>query len=145
MFDFQVIDKNILIHFLGDEIDTRSRIAVVHLASSVAGVLGQDGLLVLVLLDRDGRVVVEALGHELLGEWAALPGRLLQLGPLVLEPDLDLGLVELQLRRQVLAPLLGQVPIRLELGLEPRQLLRRERRPRALVLLVPLLVPFDPA
>lgn len=37
--------------------------------------------------------------------------RLLDLGSLVLEPDLDLRLVQLQLPRQVLATLLGEISV----------------------------------
>lgn len=78
-------------------------------------------------------MVVEPLGHELEGERIALPARLLDLGALVLEPDFDLGLVELQLCCQVLSAFLGQVPVLLELLFEPRQLVGRERRPGSLL------------
>jgi hypothetical protein len=67
-------------------------------------------------------VVVQPLGHQHLGQLALLPAALLDLGALVLEPDLDLVLVEVQLRGQVLPPLLVEVPVRLELPLESRQL-----------------------
>lgn len=41
----------------------------------------------------------------------------LYLGPFVLKPDFDLGLVEAQLLGQALPPLLGQVLVALELRL----------------------------
>lgn len=63
---------------------------------------------------RDGRVVVEALRHQLQGERILLAARLLDLGALVLEPDLDLGLVQAQLRAQLLSPLLRQVSVLVE-------------------------------
>lgn len=71
-------------------------------------------------------MVVQALRHQVLGQRVRLPGGLLDLGPFVLEPDLDLGLVQTQILGQVLPPLLRQVPVVLELGLQPLQLLRAE-------------------
>jgi hypothetical protein len=79
-------------------------------------------------------VVVEALRHQLQGEGVLLAGRFLDLGPLVLEPDLDLGLVEAQLGAQLLPPPLGQVAVFREFVLEAGQLRPRERRPRPLLL-----------
>lgn len=64
----------------------------------------------------------------------------LDLGALVLEPDLDLGLIEAEFLGQGLPPLLRDVAVRLELRLESLQLLGRERRPRPLVLLLVLLL-----
>lgn len=87
-----------------------------------------------------GRVVVQALRHEVHGQRVLVARRLLDLGSLVLEPDLDLRLVEAQLLRQALAPLLRQVPVGLELRLEPLQLFRRESRARPLVLFVRVLL-----
>ena len=81
----------------------------------------------------DGRVVVESLRHELQCQLVAHAARLLHLGALVLEPDLDLRLVELELGGERLAPLLGQVLAGVELALEPVQLGGRERRPRSLL------------
>lgn len=53
-----------------------------------------------------------------------MPVAFLDLGALVLEPDLDLGLVEAELLGQRLPPLLSDVAVRLELRLESLQLLR---------------------
>ena len=85
-------------------------------------------------------MVVQSLRHEVQRQ-AVLDARgFLDLGALVLEPDLDLGLVEAELLGQRLPPLLGDVAVRLELRLESLQLLGRERRPRPLVLLLVLLL-----
>ena len=51
----------------------------------------------LLLLRGHGLMVVESLGLQHLGQIALVPRGLLQLGPLVLEPDLDLVLVKPQL------------------------------------------------
>lgn len=92
------------------------------------------------VLDRGGGVVVQSLRHEVQRQ-AVLDARgFLDLGALVLEPDLDLGLVEAELLGQGLPPLLRDVAVRLELRLESLQLLGRERRPRPLVLLLVLLL-----
>lgn len=56
-------------------------------------------------------MIVQTLGHQLEGEWVLLAGRFLDFGALVLEPDLDLCLVQPQLRTQLLATALGKVPI----------------------------------
>ena len=57
-------------------------------------------LLFLLLFNGDGGVVVQALGGKHLRQ-LALPSRgLLQLGPLVLEPDLNLVLLQPQLSRK---------------------------------------------
>ena len=85
-------------------------------------------------------MVVQALRHEVHGQRVLAARGLLDLGALVLEPDLDLRLVEAELLRQALAPLLRQVPVGLELGLEPLQLLRREGRAGPLVLFVGVLL-----
>lgn len=79
-------------------------------------------------------MVVQTLCHEVQCQRVLDARGLLDLGPLVLEPDLDLRLVEAELGCQTLPPLFRQVTVRLELGLQPLQLLGRERRPRALVL-----------
>lgn len=83
-------------------------------------------------------MVVQSLRHQLQRQPVLEAAGLLDLGPLVLEPDLDLGLVEAQLLGQGLAPLLRDVAVHLELGLEPLQLLGREGRARPLVLLAAL-------
>ena len=79
-------------------------------------------------------MVVQPLGRQHLRQLALVPGRLLDLGPLVLEPDLDLALVQPQLLREVLAPLLRQVAVVLKLLPQPAQLLRGEGRAWPLVL-----------
>lgn len=88
----------------------------------------------LVLLDGGGGVVVQSLRHQLQRQAVLEAAGLLDLGALVLEPDLDLGLVEAQLLGQGLAPLLRDVAVHLELALQPLQLLDREGRARPLVL-----------
>lgn len=79
-------------------------------------------------------MVIQSLGHEVQGQRVLVAGGLLDLGALVLEPDLDLRLVQAELLRQRLAPLLRDVAVRLELALESLQLLSREGRARPLVL-----------
>lgn len=80
-------------------------------------------------------MVVEALRHEVGGQARGLAAsRLLDLGALVLEPDLDLRLVEAEVAGQVLAPLLRQVLVLLELLLEAAELLRGEGGAGALLL-----------
>jgi len=66
----------------------------------------------------DGRVVVESLSHQLQRQLIAHAAGLLHLGSLVLEPDLDLRLVQLQLGGQRLATFLRQVLAVVELALE---------------------------
>lgn len=82
-----------------------------------------------------GGVVVQPLRHQVLRQRVLLPGGLFNLGPLVLEPDFDLRLVEAELQGQVLPPLLGEVAVLLELRFQPLQLLGTEGRPGPLVLL----------
>lgn len=68
-------------------------------------------------------MVVQPLGRQHLGELALRPARLLDLGPLVLKPNLDLVLVEAEVLRKALSPLFGQVSVLLKLPLESGQLL----------------------
>ena len=79
-------------------------------------------------------MIVESLRHQVQGQSVLSAAGLLDLGPLVLKPDLDLGFVQAQLLRQVLSPLLCQVPVRLKLRFESLQLLCCEGRPWSLVL-----------
>ena len=79
-------------------------------------------------------MVVQPLGLEHLGQVALVARRLLQLGPLVLEPDLDLRLVQPQLVGQALPPVLVEVAVVLKLFSQPGELLRAEGRPRPLLL-----------
>ena len=78
-------------------------------------------------------MVVQPLRLEHLGQVSLVPRRLLQLGPLVLEPDLDLRLIEAQFIGQVLSPVLIEVAVIIELLPEPGELLRAESRPRPLL------------
>ena len=81
---------------------------------------------VLVLVDGDGGVVVQALGLQHLGQVALVARSLLQLGPLVLEPDLDLGLVQAELVGQALPAVLVEVAVVVKLLAQACQLLGRE-------------------
>lgn len=72
----------------------------------------------LLLANWDSRVIVETLSHELERQGILLAGGFLDFGPLVLEPDLDLVLVQLQFVGQLLASLLVQVTILRELVFE---------------------------
>jgi len=60
-------------------------------------------------------VIVETLGIQHLGQLALVPRALLQLGSLVLEPDLDLILIEPQFSAEMLPPLLCEISVGLEL------------------------------
>ena len=91
---------------------------------------------------RHGAVVVEPLRHQLQRQRVPHPRRLLHLGPLVLEPDLHLGVAQLQVVGEALAALLRQVAVLLELALQRTQLLVGERRPRPLVVCRRLLLPL---
>ena len=86
-----------------------------------------------VFIDDDGLVVVQALRLQDLRQVTLAPVRLLQLRSLVLEPDLDLIVVETKLDSESPPPLLGQVPVCGELVLQPLQLIRAERGPGSLV------------
>ena len=79
-------------------------------------------------------MVVEALGLQHLGQLTLLPRALLQLGALVLEPDLYLIVIEPQLGRQGPPPLLRQVSVGVELVLESVELVGAEGGPGPLVL-----------
>ena len=78
-------------------------------------------------------MVVKALGGQHLRQLAPAACRLLDLGPLVLEPDLDLILVQPQLLGEALAPLLVEVAVLVKLALQPPELVRVEGRARPLV------------
>ena len=100
-------------------------------------VCSEDAGHLLLLVQGDRLVVVETLGVQHLGQLALLPGRLLQLGSLVLEPDLDLILVEAELPGQVPPPLLGEVSVGLELVSQLLKLLGAEGGPGPLLVLGP--------
>lgn len=91
-------------------------------------------LFLLLLRQRNRRMIVKTLGHQLKGERILLPARLLDLRPLVLKPDLDLRLVQAQIPRELLPPPLRQVSILRELPLQPGQLLPAKCRPRTFLL-----------
>ena len=88
-------------------------------------------------------MVVQSLRHELQRQAVLVAGGLFDLGPLVLEPDFDLGLVQVEFLRQGLPPLLRYVPVGLELGFQSLQLLGREGGARPLVLLGAALLLFQ--
>lgn len=79
-------------------------------------------------------MVVQSLCHQVLGQRVSVPGRFLDFCPFVLEPDFDLRLIEAQLLGEALPALLGQVPVPLELSLQPLQLFCGEGCPGSLVL-----------
>ncbi len=81
-------------------------------------------------------MVVKALLLENLGELSLLSLTLLELGELVLEPDLELGLAEAELPREVHPPVLRKISVGLELLSQPLQLVSIEGCPRPLVLLL---------
>ena len=68
-------------------------------------------------------MIIESLGSQHLSKLTPLSSALLDLGPLVLEPDFDLVLVQAQLVGQVFSPLLREVSVLLKFPLEPRQLI----------------------
>ena len=81
-------------------------------------------------------MVVQSLRLQHLGEFSLLPSRLLQLGSLILEPDLQLVLAQTQFRTEILPPLLGQVSVGGELLSQPLQLIGGEGCPGSLVIRV---------
>ena len=81
-------------------------------------------------------MIVETLGLQHLGQLPPPSLRLLELGSLVLEPDLDLILVKAELPREVTSPLLGQVSVGLELLPQFVELLRAEGSPGSLLVRV---------
>ena len=89
---------------------------------------------VLFLIHGYRGVVVETLCRQHLRQLALAARRLFDLGPLVLEPDLDLRLVQPQLVGQVLPPVLVEVAVVLKLLPEPGELLRAEGGPGPLLL-----------
>ena len=74
-------------------------------------------------------MLVNSLLGQGLGKSSLLVASLLDLGPLVLEPDLQLGLVKAKLGAEVLPPLLGQVLAGKELSLQSLKLLSIEGSP----------------
>ena len=78
-------------------------------------------------------MIVDALLGEGHCQGSLLVAILLDLGSLVLEPDLELRLLQAELRAEVLPPLLGQVLVGKELPLQPLDLLRVEGCPRLLL------------
>lgn len=78
-------------------------------------------------------MIVKPLRHQLQRQTVAHAARLLHLGALVLKPDLDLRLVQLELACQRLPTLLSQVFVVVELALQTAELFVREGRTRALL------------
>ena len=85
------------------------------------------------MTEQHRSVVVDALLAQGHGKDALLVAALLDLGALVLEPDLELRLLEAELGAEVPPPLLGEVLARHELPLQPLQLLSIEGGPRLLL------------
>jgi len=65
---------------------------------------------------RYSTVVVQSLSHQLYSQRVRHTARFLQLGTLVLEPDLDLRLVQTEFGGQSLSAVLGQVAAGVELS-----------------------------
>ena len=123
-------------HFQRSQFSSRS-LSDNHRRGLLRGRIGRRAVaVVLQLLVRHGHrgVVIQALRHQLQRQRVLHTTLLLHLGPLVLEPDLDLGLVQPQLVGQLLPTLLVQVVVRVELLLQPAQLVAAERGPRPLLL-----------
>ena len=78
---------------------------------------------------------VQSLGAELLRQITPRALAPLQLGPLVLEPDLDLAGPDAQLLGQGIPPGLCEVAAVLKLDVEPPQLVPVEGGPRSLLAL----------
>lgn len=85
-------------------------------------------------------MVVESLSHELKSEAVLIARGLFDFGPLILEPDFYLRLIEVEFLGQRLSPLLRNVPIRLKLGFKSLQLFSRESGSRSLVFLLAFLL-----
>lgn len=66
-------------------------------------------------------MVVQPLGHQLQGKGVLRARRLLDLGAFVLEPNLDLCLVQAQLGAQLLATSFGEVAVLVEFALQERK------------------------
>lgn len=77
--------------------------------------------LLLLFGQRHRRMVVQSLGHQLHRQRILLAAGLLDLGAFVLEPDLDLRLIQTQFCAQLLSPALVQVPVLVELSLRGRR------------------------
>ena len=80
-------------------------------------------------------MIVQTLGIKHLGQFSLVSSGFFQLCSLVLEPDLDLILVEAKFPTEVFPALLSQVSVGLELVSQLLQLLRAEGCPRPLVVI----------
>lgn len=96
------------------------------------------------LSDYDRAVIVQALGHQLQGQRVFGAAGLLDFRPFVLEPDLDLRLIQAQLVGQLLSSSFGQVPVLRKLLLEPGQLIATKRGPWPLLVLLLLILFLRP-
>ena len=79
-------------------------------------------------------MVIQSLSHQFQRQRVRHAAGFLQLGALVLEPDLDLRLVKSELGGEPLTALLGEVAAGVELSPQDGQLITVECRPRSLVL-----------
>lgn len=77
--------------------------------------------LLLLFGERYRCMVVQPLGHQLQGEGVLRARRLLDLGAFVLEPNLDLRLIQAQLGAQLLATSFGEVAVLVEFALQERE------------------------
>ena len=93
-----------------------------------------------VLVEYHGLVVVQTLLLQEPGQVAFVPVGLFQLGSLVLEPDLDLIVIQAELLSQGPPSFLSQISVGVELVLQPVELVRGEGRPGSLVLTRELLL-----
>ena len=73
---------------------------------------------VVIFIDGYGRMVVKSLGHEHLSQFTFLSRAFLDFGPLVLEPDFDLVLIQAQFGGQISSPLLSQISVIFEFFLQ---------------------------
>ena len=79
-------------------------------------------------------MIVDALLSKSCCQGSLLLAVLLDLGSLVLEPDLQLVLAQTQLRTEILPSFLCQVSVSSELLSQPLQLVRSKGRPWSLVI-----------
>lgn len=88
-----------------------------------------------VLVHRHGGMIVKTLRHKLKGQRIFLSARLLYFRPLVLEPNLDLRLIQVQVPRELLPSSLCQISILCEFPLQSGQLFGAKGRSGPLLFL----------
>lgn len=91
-------------------------------------------ILVLVKGSRAAGMVIQALCHQLERQAVLISAGFLDFRAFILEPDFNLWLVQFELVREDLSPLLGDVSAVLKLSLQSLKLLGCERRSGSLVL-----------